>query len=134
MRHLNPTTVILSAEKYDLSERENVNRMVKLVNLLDGLGLEYKKVYSRYKNSNETSLMVILSDPDQTENLRELADQFEQESILVLNPDRTAYLLFADGGESHFGLKQFREISANTAKELDNTTFDPETNKHYAMI
>lgn len=100
MRRLNDTMIILSAELSTESNIENQNRTNHLEKLLSETGYVYQPAQGCYKGDKERSFIVYV--PNQLDNtlniFREIAfNVFNQESILIVDPDRYSGLELSNG-------------------------------------
>lgn len=126
----NQTVVILSTERENFHPFENKFRIKELEERLILLGLPHKKMVGVYKNTSEYSYMVVLPVPYERslDELARFAWFYEQESILVINPDRTGYLLYEDGRRMQSG----RLVSSSERPiHLDSYTHDTVENLFY---
>ena len=98
-------------------------------------GFEFKKVKGVYKGVSEDSFLVSVVDtPLEEAALKILARDFNQESILYVDGNRNATLIFVDfNNESKQLLKgKFQAVPDHVAKQLENTTFDGKD--YYAVV
>lgn len=79
---------------------------------------------------SEHSYLVVCDGAKQREELIALAEQFKQESVLIVNADRSAELYYIAAGRTEH-LNQWSEVSEYTAKQEKSYTFDPVTGKYY---
>jgi hypothetical protein len=130
--NLGPTTVLISAERSNLTERENVYRTAEMRELLGSMGLGFKEVRGVYRGVHEASFVVI--GQEVVSRMLELAAKFNQESILVIDPARTAYLAYLRGGKvNEFYLEGvMQQIPKEKALQLPAYTQDGDT--YYAVI
>jgi len=83
----------------------------------------FKEVLGSYKGVLEKSYMVIAKEDKALEQVMGLAEQFNQESVLIVDENRKATLKFVDGGElDKTELGNFVSISALEAQNLENWT------------
>lgn len=94
--------VLISAELSNLSKETNMSRTVGLEAVLSWKGYKFTKALGSYKGSQETSFVVDASE-DIVNNLLEIAKTASQESILVVNEDRKASLLYPSGKSEFLG-------------------------------
>lgn len=94
-------------------------------------GIGTKELVGSYKGSQETSILAVVNDSTKLGLVLELAKSYAQESVLIVDEDRTARLKFiADGSEQALG--SFKAIDAEEAAGLDAWTFDPSTMQYFA--
>jgi hypothetical protein len=118
---------IISAYKSDLSREENQTRQMDLHTALCAPGCTPKIVDGSYQGVAEVSNVVV--GPDQASVL-ELAEHFQQESILEVSPGREAYLIFTDGRLDQY-LGEWRgQRTRPTDKDF---TFDRTTQTYYTI-
>lgn len=120
--------LIMSAER--AGAPDNVARTDRLIVDLHRLGLMAKPVVGVYQGTRETSFVVAV--PDETALVRAcaLATLAEQESVLYIDADRTATLLYLATG-ARVDLGRFRAVSESEARAADAYTFDPLTDTYY---
>ena len=97
MQHILPPIVVLTAH---IHEQDSVTKWVQnnlMRYYLDATGLTYKKVKGTYRGIEETSFLVYTSSFKDIEPLLHIAEDFYQESILVIDvANRDSYLLDTD--------------------------------------
>ncbi len=84
-------------------------------------GLKYQEAYRFYKGTNENSYMILVPEDSTLNEVRKLARDYNQESILIIDEDRKARLEFTQTG-STVQLGTWTEISALEARERENWT------------
>ena len=96
----------------------------------------YKPVYGVYKGESELSYIIPV-DPDERAldvgALRSLAYRHNQESILVVHGDGSAFLHYTSDpryGEVEY-LGRWRDVPESVAKAGDCYTYDPSTGEYY---
>lgn len=94
--------ILISAELSSLSKEANHSRTVGLEAILSWKGYKFSKALGSYKGSLETSFVVDASE-DIVNNLMDIAKTASQESILVVNEDRKATLLYCNGKSEVLG-------------------------------
>jgi hypothetical protein len=118
---IKPRCVILSAE---IAGREyNDVYTYRMQSALEGKGYSFIKVLGCYKGTQEESFLVIASEDETLDYLKDLATKFEQESILIVNDDveRSADLWFAKTNELQRA-GYMRPIDASRVKYMDAWT------------
>ena len=112
--------------------------------VLNEHGFRFKHVDGVYKGEKENSYIIPLSHDEDLANfnlsvLRSLALTYNQECILRVHSDGSAYLINTDkcsvskyGHESYIG--QWREVSRHHAEALDGYTYDPEMGRYFAAL
>ena len=99
--------------------------------LLNGLGIHCKVLIGSYKKVTEYSYIADASDLDK---LKSLLRETNQESVLYLDNQRNAYLLYAlDNYTEQKYIGDWTEVSQQTALKEDAYTFDIETGKYYIV-
>lgn len=118
------TQVIISAELPTMSERENKYRTQSLMNDLSEEGYIWVAVRGTYKGTSETSILVTLGMDysNQMLYLRELAQSYNQNSILEISQDR-GWLLFGDDTEEYLGTRKMGTNREAMTELPDGTTF-----------
>ena len=98
--------IILSAEHSDNTWQNNSHTTENLSTILSLLKLDYMPVYGQYKGKPENSFLVKVTDPisDTLHILEWLAFKvFNQESILIVDTQDKATLIFKDKHEESCG-------------------------------
>lgn len=102
---MSSTYFIISAEKSGLEYRDNHRRTSKLQLHISAAGLSYTTVSGMYKGAFEVSLL-IHPNGEPVDNVRriikEVANIFEQESVLEMNKTGHAWLLYPSDGRQEF--------------------------------
>lgn len=83
----------------------------------------FKKVLGSYKGQTENSFVAIVNNDAKLNVIIDIANQWSQESILVVDENRKAKLVFMKGLEVQ-KLGDFRPIDVLEAQNLDNWTLD----------
>ncbi len=130
MRARNPKCIIMSAEYYTESEESNKERTSDLYDLIRDSGMGFKMVVGSYKGVMEQSFLVVYSNDQELALLNNFAKSFQQESILVLDEDRNASLMYCKDRKIE-ALGRLREVTKEKARELDAYTL---TNDAYFTI
>ena len=96
MQDVNKQAFIISAELNTLSAEENKDRTDKLARLLHALKLPFKRAEGMYKGTKENSFYIVA---EHTYNnvIRNLANEYEQESYLRIYYDGHAELVYTNG-------------------------------------
>jgi hypothetical protein len=113
---------ILSAELSHLTEEQNVDRSIQLLNALRNADFAFKTCQGVYKGDSELSFLVNCHGVEDNALIKRLAfTDFKQESILVIKEtDSEAYLLYNDNRLEELG--KFTEVSQSEAENNDNYT------------
>lgn len=93
---------IISAERYDLTVEENKARTLAFVQEMLDLGLTFVAVRGVYKGTSEQSFIVNAYGMP-TGWIQHKMRELDQESILVIEQDNSATLVYADGAEEYLG-------------------------------
>jgi len=88
--------VLISAELDELSSEVNAARTEELENELDHYGLNYKATIGGWNGGREDSFLVLAYDEEDSEVLRDLAEKFDQESILEVDTNRHTLVVSPD--------------------------------------
>lgn len=122
--------VIFSVDKADLSPEVNRERQNFVERQLAARNLPFKKVQGVYKGVRETAYKVSLYGQGVEDWILLLARRYGQESVLQVDFNRFAMLLFLHQGNGGPNVKTFkgvgywREITADEAANEDNFTQD----------
>ena len=129
--NLQPEIIVISAELSHLPLEVNKQRTTSLYNALTDLGVLFKLVKGVYKNSIETSFVVLCGEDSVNFNrLQNLAITFSQESILHLDANRNATLIYDNGNREAIGV--FRSVDKSTIVNLESYTYDASSDIYYA--
>lgn len=93
---------IISAERYNLTVEENKARTLAFVQEMLDLGLTFVAVQGVYKGTSEQSFIVNAHGMP-TGWIRRKMRELDQESILVIEKDNSATLVYADGAAESLG-------------------------------
>ena len=106
--------------------------------------IPFKHVNGVYKGEKENAYVIPLPHDGERQDfllavLRSLAMGYNQECILRVHPDGSAYLVNTDkcrvsryGKETYIG--QWQEVSRHHAETIDGYTYDPETGRYFAAL
>lgn len=128
--------VVFSVDKADLPAEINRERQTMVEAQLAARGLRFKKVQGVYKGARETAYIVTLHAQGLEDTILTLARRYGQESVLQVDFNRFAMLLFLNPGNGGPNVKDFkgvgywREITADDAANEDNFTQDGD--KYYS--
>jgi hypothetical protein len=116
------------------SIEENAQRTAKLAdffknNLTDSW--KVAPVKGCYKGQEKDSFKVNVNDPIDLGAVDAAARHFEQESYLVIDSDRIAWLCYLKGRTVRLG--EFVVVSEFEAKAQDAWTFDPESETYFIV-
>ncbi len=129
MRPLTNTPVfIVSAEQSTKFDYLNIVNTGKLAKRLAVCDIPHKSVRGSYKGRPVRAFVVKCDE----EVALELAREFGQESILFVDPTRTATLIYSSNGQ-HWHLGQLTECSEEQAK-CGDYTYDPIQNAYYHVV
>lgn len=92
------TFVIISAELAAKSTEYNAVATVGLVNGLTRLGVPFTPAIGSYKGRTEKSFLVELGEHGDYDEVRDLAAHYNQESILLVDDQGEASLIYLVGG------------------------------------
>ena len=119
---------IISAEKAGLTEGDNLQRTYSLKEDLEALGLPYKAVLGMFEGTKEQSFVVVIKDHNQLFILSDLAEKYNQDSILYRNEYEDTYLL--DGFNMKY-IGKFVQVPEYVAKRKPTYTHDMTNNSYY---
>lgn len=120
-----PHVIIIALNSgYDLHAE---TRMIK-----EYSGLDSKPLTGSYKGQCEYSHAVVLNKPLIDEKvLLDLARDWKQESVLLLDKDRRAELIFLDKNVQRLPVGRFTAVYDLEALKHDSWTYDPMYNQYY---
>ncbi|MGL4353237.1 MAG: DUF3293 domain-containing protein [Aeromonas popoffii] len=130
-------TVLMSAHLSTLTASQNKTRTRHLAIALSKCDLEFITCVGVYKGESEISLAVPCNHKHHLSQLIELAQEFEQESILAINNETNkAVLHYVDHKvrltQSIVELGKWTKTTWNDCKyNHDNYTYFPEANVYY---
>lgn len=129
-----PYHAILSAERFDLSDYENKARTAELIDCLETYGIGFKTVRGCYKGSIETSFYCVLKDDSDLKTVLGLAADFEQETVLIREPETDLCSLWEpETGEPLETIGEWTETTKTGAELADGYTYDIETGIYYII-
>ena len=119
---------IVSPEKQD---DHDMIRHEKLQRYLKNEGFSFKPVKGYYKGNLENSYVIILSGEKFLDVLKSamFSDEFKQNSILYVDANRYAKLIYSDGIETELG--KFHEIDKTLVRTLSSYTYDKANDTYY---
>lgn len=118
--------VIISAERFTNTIKENKKNHLDLWLQLKRDGFSIKEVEGVYQGTTEKSILVILNKrwlAVELATFKNYAAIFNQESILFVDEERNASLIFPKGGLSE-NLGKFIAVTKGIATQMSNYTFD----------
>lgn len=122
---------ILSASDSSLETEVNQDRTTLLRKYLKERNVPFKELLGSYKGTQEHSFLVV----DTIENVLQYAKRFAQESILAVDSDRQAELVFVPYFHvpytSEVKLGTFQQVTREEARAQDAWTYDPTENKYW---
>jgi len=132
-----PFVVLLSAELAELDTVTNWQRTSDLEQYLIVNGVPYKRVLGKYHGETEKSFAVVLAGDvtkreEQLDELLKLAEQFEQDSVLLLDRYRIATLLYPDGRRNET-IGTFQVASKHDALKLGDYTYDVDNDLYFIV-
>ena len=96
--------------------------------------LNYKAVEGSYKGEKERSYVVTFQTLEDLQQILHVARTYKQESILVVDVERNAQLMFLNtysGGTMPKYVGKFKNVPKFEALEQEAWTYDPENNYYY---
>jgi hypothetical protein len=121
VKHHN-TYIILSAEKADLSPRDNINRTEELLDILSDHGFTYIRGIGKYNGTLEESVLVSVNEYPNVSLLRMIAKDFEQECILEIKQGH-GWLRYTNGGEAYIGTMRPATETEDAYSKFGNHVF-----------
>ena len=119
--------VIISAERSINTAKENKKNHLDLWLQLKGEGFSIKEVEGVYKGTVEKSILVVLNQrwfAVELATFKNYASIFDQESILFVDEERNASLIFPYNRENSEKLGKFIAVPKGIAIQMSNHTFD----------
>lgn len=105
----------------------------QLVNQLTAKNFAFKEVLGRYKGMEETSFVVKVDTEAGMRKVLGIATEFNQTNIMYVKEDDTAYLVYCADGEA-YNVGKFQEVEVDAVSELEGSTYDPTTGKHWSTV
>jgi hypothetical protein len=115
--------LIMSAElraRTPAQDRENVARTNELHRQLNARGITFVPALGSYKGVEERSVCALVYDSDDYDWLLQLAARYGQESVLVVDLNRVARLVYMAGGVERIGMME--RVPEHVARERDGWT------------
>ena len=119
--------IIISAERFTNTIEENKKNHLDLWLQLKRDGFSIKEVEGVYQGTTEKSILVILNQrwlAVELATFKNYAAIFNQESILFVDEERNASLIFPYNKENSEKLGKFIAVSKGIATQMSNYTFD----------
>ena len=126
MRKVKTPCAIISAERFTLTKGENQKRHQELLTQLKRDGFKTKVVEGVYHDTKEKSILVILESKFVAVDLgylKNYGSMFDQESILFVDADRKAELIFPATNKAE-KLGNFISVTKGVAIQCRNYTQD----------
>jgi hypothetical protein len=123
--------VIISASK-GFNKELDKSSTERLIAYLTVENYAYKQVIGRYKGVTEVSFVVKVDSEAGMEQMLKVAVEFNQTNILYVKKDDTACLVYCDDGAS-YEIGKFNEVEIDSVSELEDTTYDPTTQKYWRV-
>lgn len=114
--------VVLSSERSVLPPEINARRTDHLKSTLEEMLPDFTPVIGQYKGTTEKSFLVRIHDEDEYEHARLIAKEADQESILLVDDDLVAHLVFLDSGDI-VPVGIWTLVSFETPPDLDAWTY-----------
>jgi hypothetical protein len=132
MKTLNSSFYILSAYRPEFTEKENRLRSEQLFKQLERLGLKPIRAKGMYKGERELSFIVPYINTKTRERLFSIAfSMYEQESVLFVDNDKSAYLIYLDNNVEHIG--SWEQVDRETAESQDAYTYIRFNDSYYIV-
>lgn len=99
----------------------------KIEAILKAHSIDFKHVLGSYKNTLESSIVAIVDTDLKLDKVRSLAFQDDQESILIVDESRRAYLEYNEICTLEFKIEpigNFRHVQVEDIKDFENWTLD----------
>ena len=134
MRDQKTPVIIFSVDRASREPKINIEARTDAELTLHSSGIQFTRVLGSYKGDLEHSYMVHAKHFDA---IKELAKTFNQESILILDNERRASLVYTDGtlidGHDYTKIGQFKAVDERTAKAGDAWTYRANINQYYVV-
>ena len=133
MKPINKKCVILSAELSTLDDKINRQRTTTMHGFLEKNKIPFKELIGFYKGHRESSVLIELTDKFDFKACQNIAEWYDQETILELDESRNAIL--CDVG-FHFGtpIGKLKAISFKQAQKLDAWSYCPMNDQYYGVL
>lgn len=127
--------MVVSVDKIENSDELNTERQQLFELQLEARSLSFKKVLGVYNGDRETSYIVLNANEGDADKILPLARRYGQESVLSVDFNRFATLLFLHPGNGGPDVKDYRGVGF--WRELDDNEILPlsytqDGNKVYA--
>lgn len=113
-----PNVIIFSVDKGDENDKHN---RLYCESLLDAAEATYSIAEGCYKGKTEQSYVVVSPSDAVSDLINKFAGRCKQESILLVDSNRHASLLYLDNGKT-VGLGRLTEVTESEAKQCDAYT------------
>lgn len=133
MRTIKPNKIIFSVFQFGYTTEANTDNHRTL---MESLKIPSFETWGFYKGQPELSIVVTVSNYEKYnawfDLILDIAKQFKQESILLVDSDDNADLYYVDTGMTK-PLGVFQEASAVEAKKQDAYTFEPVSSRFFIV-
>jgi hypothetical protein len=126
--------IFISAERENLTELENEQRTLSLIENLDKTGLKYVQCLGCYKGIQEKSFMIMhpLLNGYWLNHFKTLARAYNQESLLYRDSNGLYSLEYSNSLKSEI-IGTEKIIDENQIKNHDNYTYIRDTNTYFIV-
>ena len=133
MRQSNLTPmVIFSVDQATAALSDNIRARTSLATELTLAGISYKELLGSYLGQTETSFICSI---DHYDFVKQVAKLNQQQSILVIDNERQASLVYVDGtkvaGRNFLKLGTFKAVPRDIARAQDAWTYCHALNTYY---
>lgn len=120
--------IVLSSDRAQYHEELNAARRDTFEHQLRARGLDFKRVIGAYKGASEVSYIVLVPTTGDEQNAVRLARRYGQESVLLVDANRYASLIYLNEGEGGISIKEIKGIGFwRETTESDATAGDAYT-------
>ena len=123
--------VILSAEKTDKTQAENLIRTENLIGILNDIDLPFKQTLGAFNGVTEQTFVVVINDEQDVDFLKNIAFKtLDQKAILLQDANRQAHLITNTGESTNIG--KLDVVTKEVALNLGNYTIM--NDQYYSVI
>jgi hypothetical protein len=122
IKHDNTTYVVISAEKTNLSARDNMQRTEELIDILSSHGFEYTRGVGKYNGVLEEAVLAAVPSYPNISWLMAVAQDFDQDCILEIKQGH-GWLRYTNGTEEYIGTMRPANETENAYSKFGDNIF-----------
>lgn len=133
LQHIAGIQAIVSPDRPGRSEREEGRYKQAFLDLLRDSHVKYTLSLGGCRAARN-SCSAILSGHGAAELALRLGKDFQQESVLIVQPSGRAFMIYLDGQTPGEYIGEFQAVTKEQAEQLDGWTLNLEEGQYYAVL